>query len=1124
MRKLNIACINANGKLRQETIDSVLFYCNSVDLLFVNETWLGAGKTIPTHWKQYHIYGQPVENTHRYQMGISLFINPALPITKLYVDTQSSDYYMTCHFNGMKIYCLYLPPNPSLDNKTALQILESIPLGPSTIICGDINARIGRTSGDSRWNTRGPKFAKYIRENNLFNWNAIHQYGIPTRINYLESTNTTETSIVDYFLSCADLPQASLEVKTELAVLGSDHKMMIFSFAWLDHLYNADIDTPTPLRKRWKIKRLLEQSVYDEYITTLQRQLFSKKLHARSLEFLKYLAAMHDPTNITAPCSDTIDTIESLTSDFYDCIYYALDKIVTISDSRPKTWTWFWNKNLQTSANYRQACYTRWRKAVGFAKPLWWSKYKDADAKLKSEVKKARALAFQQFCDTLDANPSDAAPTITRIVQSKTRAKHMFTSPEGPQKAVTIMSNYLEGIYDGKYIPQDKAIPIHLQPPTRAILADTHLNDYDFEYCPFTLSSVKHAFKRLPGKKSPGVDHIISEVLSPVSHILSPILLNLFRASWLTGYTPLNWRISQVVSLFKKGDPLDPSSYRPISLTSVFRKMMEYCLQQQLYDQTPFIDIAQGGFKPFLSSIDQAVCLDEIMHRYHNQYYQYPAVAFLDIQKAYDTVDRDIIWDKLFQHCEPLLLNILKNLFDQVQVQVIGGNYKSSFFSLSTGVLQGSVLSPHLYSIYINSLPQLLRSSTSLTSHISNPLDINCLLFADDVALITSPQNLQQLLDLAEQHSLDLGYRWSPSKCVVLSRPNSTNNIEYKLYNTTLTSVDSFRYLGMYFNYKSLDSQLALNNKKETVSTTMHRIHAIGARTNGFSVPLSVQIYKQFVRPQIEYGICATNFVQNQHAAFERLQDDCLRLIVGGFKNSSVKALRVMLNLPSMVDRWHILNSKYNIRLANLPTDSLITQLTTTNIRNSKLNLIKKKNPIQKLFVESTSTGNPHLILKQIFSNYRKQALIASSEVMIKACRVDLHLDSIFIVPMTRKERRRLLRWRLNWLPGKKSTCYCGGEMSRNHVFECHAIPEPYWENIQRAYNTQNPIDNIIKKLPIKKPKTLEQKTQLITKWQPLWTNLLNILFIVDQICHKEQEAFVDEPDTGQLFYNWLLE
>ena len=66
MRKLTIAHINANGKLRQEAIDSLLFYCKTVDLLFITETWLPPGTILHTHWKHHHIYGEPVHNSPRF--------------------------------------------------------------------------------------------------------------------------------------------------------------------------------------------------------------------------------------------------------------------------------------------------------------------------------------------------------------------------------------------------------------------------------------------------------------------------------------------------------------------------------------------------------------------------------------------------------------------------------------------------------------------------------------------------------------------------------------------------------------------------------------------------------------------------------------------------------------------------------------------------------------------------------------------------------------------------------------------------------------------------------------------------------------------------------------------------
>ena len=120
MRKLNIAYLNANGKLRQESIDSLLFYCKTVDLIFITETWLPPNTPLHTNWKHHHIYGEPVPNSPRHQQGISLFIHPDLKTTNLFIDTHSSKYFLICHIDGFKIYCFYLPPFPSLDDTAAI--------------------------------------------------------------------------------------------------------------------------------------------------------------------------------------------------------------------------------------------------------------------------------------------------------------------------------------------------------------------------------------------------------------------------------------------------------------------------------------------------------------------------------------------------------------------------------------------------------------------------------------------------------------------------------------------------------------------------------------------------------------------------------------------------------------------------------------------------------------------------------------------------------------------------------------------------------------------------------------------------------------------------------------------
>ncbi|KAG1443425.1 hypothetical protein G6F46_012007 [Rhizopus delemar] len=121
------------------------------------------------------------------------------------------------------------------------------------------------------------------------------------------------------------------------------------------------------------------------------------------------------------------------------------------------------------------------------------------------------------------------------------------------------------------------------------------------------------------------------------------------------------------------------------------------------------LDIAQGGFRESRGAIDQALCLAEIYYILRSNHHTKPVLAFLDIKSAYDTVDRNYIWEILQPYISPLLLGLLRNLFDEVQIEVLLSNATSRRFHPKTGVLQGSILSPYLYSVYINQLPVYLR-------------------------------------------------------------------------------------------------------------------------------------------------------------------------------------------------------------------------------------------------------------------------------------------------------------------------------------------------------------------------------------------------------------------------------
>ncbi|KAG0749431.1 hypothetical protein G6F24_015241 [Rhizopus arrhizus] len=155
-----------------------------------------------------------------------------------------------------------------------------------------------------------------------------------------------------------------------------------------------------------------------------------------------------------------------------------------------------------------------------------------------------------------------------------------------------------------------------------------------------------------------------------------------------------------------------------------------------------------------------------------------------------------------------------------------------------------SVLSPHLYSVYINTLPSLLRQVAAPATHLvpssgsanAGMVPVNSLLFADDVAVIGSAKSVKEMLKLCEQHSLSLGYRWNPTKCAVLNHPPSSSTSSslpsssdrLQLYDTPLPMVDEFVYLGVPFVKSGLSAPSLVSLRSPGVIKVMAILNKIG--------------------------------------------------------------------------------------------------------------------------------------------------------------------------------------------------------------------------------------------------------------------------------------------------------
>ena len=176
-------------------------------------------------------------------------------------------------------------------------------------------------------------------------------------------------------------------------------------------------------------------------------------------------------------------------------------------------------------------------------------------------------------------------------------------------------------------------------------------------------------------------------------------------------YLPECWCIGAIVPIHKKGSLNDPDNYRPITLLSCLGKIFTSIINARLnlyLECAGYIGDEQAGFRRSHSTSDHIFALHLIISIYKAKNKRLFA-AFIDLKKAFDFVDRAILWRKVMaMNINGKILNVIKNMYSKAKSCVKNGGSISDTFTCHSGVRQGENLSPLLFSIFLNDMEQSL--------------------------------------------------------------------------------------------------------------------------------------------------------------------------------------------------------------------------------------------------------------------------------------------------------------------------------------------------------------------------------------------------------------------------------
>lgn len=284
------------------------------------------------------------------------------------------------------------------------------------------------------------------------------------------------------------------------------------------------------------------------------------------------------------------------------------------------------------------------------------------------------------------------------------------------------------------------------------------------------------------------------------------------------------------------------------------------------------------------------------------------AYAFLDIKAAYDTVDRALLWSKCLVDfgIGSGWVAVLVAMFDSNSSVVRVGPNLSRPISLERGLLQGSVLSPLLYSIFVDGL---LEQLNAIHPTMIGTVPTACLAYADDIVVFArTARELQTQLDVCQGYAMGHRFAFAPRKCEILAK----KPVAVSLGGVVLRQVDSFPYLGIEFKAGGLDIRRRLELCRQLLVRTAEELRPLGLNGYGFDVVTNARLVKSFVRSRVEYCLALLPLSQNQ------LRQLDVALLTSLRKALSIKVagcgvipIRALMDIESMLVRHKSLRVRW---------------------------------------------------------------------------------------------------------------------------------------------------------------------------------------------------------------------